>query len=133
MAKRFGITRGVPPAAFGFARVSVRGRSTLGGIEAGPNNLPHQTGHANEVSSSFSVPLRVSRLLNWVVWTLRFPMNNMHLGLFGVLGMLCGMLLYLVLVQREQEFCLRESSESLGTTMLSYHVVQVAGWPSTAA
>src|SRR5262249_54307174 len=96
MAKRFGITRGVPPAAFGFARVSVRGRSTLGGIEAGPNNLPHQTGHANEVSSSFSVPLRVSRLLNWVVWTLRFPMNNMHLGLFGVLGMLCGMLLYLL-------------------------------------
>jgi transposase len=38
-----------------------------------------------------------------------------------------------VLVQREQEFCLRESSEVLGTTTLSNHVVQVAGWPSTAA
>ena len=38
-----------------------------------------------------------------------------------------------VLVQREQELCLRESSEVLGTMTLSNHVVQVAAWPSTAA
>jgi hypothetical protein len=38
-----------------------------------------------------------------------------------------------VLVQREQELCLRGSSDGLGTTTLSNYVVQIEGWPSRAA
>src|SRR5262245_5203835 len=38
-----------------------------------------------------------------------------------------------VLVQREQEECLREVSDGLWSTTLSDYVVAVAGWPSRVA
>ena len=38
-----------------------------------------------------------------------------------------------VLVQRELEVCLLSVSVISGTTMLSYHVVALTGWPSSAA